>query len=64
MSAKRKGVIRRALLGNAGIANARLTNIDLVDAALCALTAHHFLVGPIKTYGDRETGFIVVPEAQ
>jgi len=38
-----------------------LTNIDSVDAALCALTAHHFLAGSFKTYGDPETGLIVVP---
>ncbi len=38
-----------------------LTNIDTVDAALCALTALYFLNGSIKTYGDDVEGFIVVP---
>ena len=61
VSAKRKGVIRRALLQNAGIDIARLSNIDLVDAALCALTAHHLMAGSIKSYGDAESGLIVVP---
>jgi predicted nuclease with RNAse H fold len=61
VSAKRKGDIRRALLCAAGIDTAPFTNIDSVDAALCALTVHHFLAGSFKTYGDSETGLIVVP---
>jgi len=35
--------------------------IRTVDAALCALTAHDFLAGRFKTYGDAAEGFIVVP---
>ena len=61
VSAKKKATIRRELLRSAAIDIARLANIDVVDAALCALTAHHFLAGSIKTYGDPETGLIVVP---
>ncbi len=38
-----------------------LTNIDTVDAALCALIACYFLSGNVKTYGDVVEGFIVVP---
>ncbi len=45
----------------AGIDISALTNMDLVDAALCALTAQHLVAGSIKTYGDITDGFIVVP---
>jgi predicted RNase H-like nuclease len=34
--------------------------LDLVDAALCALTAHHLLAGTFKAYGDATEGAIVV----
>lgn len=61
LSARDKRVDRRRLLGGAGIATDWLTNIDEVDAALCALTAHHFLAGTFKAYGDDTEGYIVVP---
>ena len=61
VSARGKGVVRRALLREAGIATAPLANIDLVDAALCALAAQALLAGRFKTYGDVGEGFIVVP---
>lgn len=61
ISAKQKSVVRRKLLTDAGIDIARLTNIDWMDAALCALTAHRMLSGKIASYGESETGFIVVP---
>ncbi len=61
VSAKRKCIIRRELLREAGIDTTLLTNIDTVDAALCALAANHFLAGNVKTYGDATEGFIVVP---
>lgn len=61
VSAKRKGAIRRELLREVGIDTAPLTNIDTVDAALCAFTAHSLLVGSVKTYGDAAEGFIIVP---
>ena len=32
-----------------------------VDAALCALAAHRFLLGDFKPYGESATGFIIVP---
>lgn len=54
---------RRSLLASAGINLAKLTNIDHVDAALCALTAHHVASGRgIKSYGEPQTGHIIVPE--
>jgi hypothetical protein len=54
VSAKRKNDNRRRLLRETGIDTSLLTNIDLEDASLCALTAHRFLIGNFKTYGDRE----------
>lgn len=62
--ATRKGEQRRAVLAQAGIALTELTNIDLVDAALCALTAYHAATGgACVTYGEQETGYIIVPES-
>lgn len=63
--AKRKRSQRRALLTEAGIDLAALTNIDFVDAALCALTAHHLASGGrCIRYGDASTGHIVVPDGR
>ena len=61
VSAKHKGTIRRDLLTRADMDIRSLTNIDKVDAALCALAAHRFLRCDFKTYGESATGFIVVP---
>ena len=62
VSAKKKRTIRRALLNQAGIDTVKLTNIDLVDAAMCALTAHNVASGkPCKSYGEPTTGLIIVP---
>jgi predicted nuclease with RNAse H fold len=55
---------RRELLQEVGIDLAPLTSIDWVDAALCALAAHHAASGGACVhYGEPETGWIVVPEA-
>lgn len=59
--ARGKGIVRRTLLREVGIATVTLANIDLVDAALCALAAQALLAGRFKTYGDVGEGFIVVP---
>ena len=61
VSAKRKSAVRLELLREAGIDTAPLTNIDTVDAALCALAAHSLLAGSYKIYGDATEGLIVVP---
>jgi len=61
--ARDKRAVRRGLLARAGIATSTLTNIDLVDAALCALAAHLIAMGrPGRSYGEAESGLIVVPE--
>ena len=61
VAANQKGAVRRRLLAAAGVDVEQLKNIDLVDAALCAVTAHRLLGGAVKTYGEHGTGLIVVP---
>ena len=61
VSAKHKRQVRRRLLQENAIDTEALTNIDWIDAALCALAAHHLLRGAVKAYGGMEEGFIVVP---
>lgn len=61
VTAKRKRSVREGLLNRFGLDTSSLTNIDLIDAALCALTANYFAHGHFKSYGETETGLIVVP---
>ncbi len=59
-SLKRKQ--RRDLLVQAGVDLAELTNIDFVDAALCALTAYRAATGgKCESFGEADTGLIIVP---
>jgi len=61
-SAAQKRAQRSALLEQAGIDPAALASIDLIDAALCALAAWHVAAGePCRSYGEPESGLIVVP---
>lgn len=63
--AKHKRSQRRSLLKKAGVDLVELTNIDFVDAALCALTAQYLASGArCVSYGDANTGYIIVPEGQ
>ena len=60
--AKHKRTQRRQLLEIHGIEMVTLTNIDWVDAALCALTAHKAASGELmENYGEAQTGLIIVP---
>jgi predicted RNase H-like nuclease len=61
VSAKQKRRVRRGLLDRAKIDTSKLANIDEIDAALCAFTAHLFAQNNYKCYDDADTGFIVVP---
>lgn len=61
VSARGKRSIRRGLLERAGVDLTLLTNIDLVDAALCGLAATALARGAFRTYGERKSGYIVVP---
>ncbi len=57
-----KTSVRREVLKNLGLDITLLTNIDLVDAALCAVTADAFSRGDVKLYGDTKEGYVVVPK--
>ncbi len=53
---------RRQLLEQAGIDPKPFSNRDWIDAALCALAAHQAASGgACASYGEPETGLIVVP---
>ena len=61
-NARRKRMERRALLDRLGIDRTALTNIDTVDAALCAYTAHLAATGAaLQAFGEEASGLIVVP---
>jgi predicted nuclease with RNAse H fold len=62
--AGRKRTIRRELLREAGVETGSLTNIDTVDAAHCALAAHHLAAGRVRVYGVPGSGLIVIPERE
>jgi predicted RNase H-like nuclease len=63
LSAKQKRADRSRLLREAGVSKDALKSIDWIDAALCALAAHHLVMGTFKTYGEVAEGFIVVPQS-
>src|SRR5262249_786906 len=62
VSAKEKRSIRRALLSKVGFPVVELSNIDELDASLCAIAAQSFACEHFKTYGDQTGGFIIVPD--
>jgi len=49
------------VLHQLGIETTVLTNIDYVDAAICAVVAESVRQGRFLKYGDATSGFIVVP---
>jgi predicted RNase H-like nuclease len=60
--AKQKRTQRRELLRRHGIATEELTNMDWVDAALCAVTAHLAASRErLAVFGEAQTGLIIVP---
>lgn len=60
--ASQKRTQRRALLVQAEIDLTELTNIDLVDAALCALAAYRAATGQeCMSFGEPNTGLVIVP---
>ena len=61
VSAKAKVKVRRETLTNRGYNISNLSNIDFIDAALCAVAADEFRKGNYKMYGNCDEGFIVVP---
>jgi predicted nuclease with RNAse H fold len=63
VAAKPKAKIRRKALRDRSYDISMLKNIDYVDAALCALTAEAFLKDRCQRFGDKQEGFIVVPNS-
>ena len=64
-SAKRKKIERTELLRAAGVYFPAPAGIDIVDAALCALTAQLIATGAQSLcFGEAQTGYIVVPKAE
>lgn len=61
-SARPKRVQRGQLLRDVSIDPTPLKSIDVVDVALCALTALYVLASQSKAYGDTEGGYIFVPK--
>ena len=59
--ARPKRETRRAALRKLGYDVSSLTNVDFVDAALCAITAAAFARGSYRLFGETNEGFIVVP---
>ncbi len=61
LPARKKCVNRRAVLQEHGIDISMLSNIDYVDAALCAVTARSVSTSKFESYGDEGGGWIVTP---
>jgi len=61
LPAREKRRNRRDVLAGAGLDTARLTNIDYLDAALCAAAGSYVRAGLYRAYGDRADGLIFVP---
>lgn len=58
---KHKAASRREALTSGGYDISALSNIDYVDAALCAVTANAFCKSQYTRFGDRQEGFIITP---
>jgi predicted nuclease with RNAse H fold len=56
-----KTSVRREVLRTRGLDTSSLSNIDLVDAALCAVAAEAFRRGEFDRYGDQKEGYVVLP---
>jgi len=63
LRARQKCTDRREVLRRAGIDISSLTNVDYVDAAICAVVAESVRKGEFTKYGDAVSGFIVVPNS-
>ena len=61
VAAHPKRETRRAALRKPGYEVSMLSNVDFVDAALCAVTAAAFARGSYRLFGEQNEGFIVVP---
>ena len=61
VAARPKRETRRNALRQRGYDVGSLTNVDFVDAGLCAITADAFVRGRVQLFGNKVEGFIVVP---
>ena len=59
--AKHKATVRRNILSDLGYDHSPLTNLDFIDAALCAVAAAWFCRGSFMSFGNSGEGMIVVP---
>lgn len=59
--ARPKSATRRGLLRELGYETTKLSSIDFVDAALCAVTAQRYVEGRTRAFGNPDEGYIVVP---
>jgi len=59
-----KTSVRRAVLRKRRLDISSLTNIDLVDAALCAVAAEAFRRDQFTAFGDANEGYVVVPKGK
>lgn len=62
VSARHKSPVRRQILRAATYDPDGLSNIDLVDAALCAIAAKALVAGRHMKFGNTQEGFIVTPK--
>lgn len=61
VAAKPKSQVRRSALCDMGYDTDSLSNIDFLDAALCAVAAARFHEGRYRCHGKAREGLIVVP---
>ncbi|MET0656767.1 MAG: DUF429 domain-containing protein [Steroidobacteraceae bacterium] len=61
VAAKNKRRVRRQLLSELNVPCGTLTNIDFIDAALCAVAGEYFAKGLFEQHGDQDEGYIVLP---
>lgn len=61
VTAKPKSVTRRLVLESQNYKTDLLSNVDFLDAALCAVSASHFRLNNCQAFGNTKEGFIVIP---
>ena len=59
----KSSIRRKTLTLHANYETKELSNIDFIDAALCAVSADYFANKQFSAYGCSEEGFIVLPKS-
>lgn len=57
-----RSAVRRQVLQGLAVKTDMLTNRHLIDAAIAAVTAAFVLADRFRAFGDKHTGFILVPD--